>query len=411
MPVTLDDIVAARTRLRGAIKQTPTQRADALSAMVGAHVVLKLENLQVTGSFKARGAGNCLALMSDVDRVRGVVCASAGNHAQGVAYHAQRFGMKATIVMPVATPLIKVTRTAAYGAEVILFGDSYDDAYARASQLALASGAVYVHAYDDDAIIAGQGTVGLELLEQVPDADVVVVPIGGGGLISGIALARKSANPRLRIVGVEAVALPSMLRAMEAGTPVEVPAGRTLAEGIAVRKVGTRTLALCQQHVDEIVTVTDDEIARAILLLLEGEKTVAEGAGAAAVAALIAGRITGVAQKTVVAMVCGGNLDVTVLSRIIERGLVQSGRLTRLSLVLPDRPGALADMLGEVAAQRANVVEVHHERAFLQGSLSQVAVQLELETRGPEHARELLAGLARNGYVPPAEPTESGEVA
>jgi threonine dehydratase len=395
--VTTEQILQARVRLGDSIKRTPCVPSSSLSEALGAQVSLKLENLQVTGSFKARGAGNRLALLSDDEKKRGVICASAGNHAQGVAYHAQRLGMKATIVMPVGTPLVKVANTQGYGAHVELHGENYDDAYDEAMRLSNEHGYVYVHAYNDEDIIAGQGTVGVEIAEQMPDVDVVLIPVGGGGQIGGAALALKAALPRVKIVGVEASVLPSMKRAIAEGKPVKLPAARTLAEGIAVRMVGEKTVPLVRDYVDEIVLVEDDEIARAILFLLERDKTVAEGAGAAGVAALLGHKLD-VRGKKVCALISGGNIDVNVLSRIIERGLVESGRLTRLEVLVPDRPGALADMLGEVARHRANVVEVHHERAFGRGGLGQVVVQLVLETRGHDHARELMAGLKSRGF-------------
>ena len=400
--VTPADIRAARERLGDSIKRTPCVPSSALSEAIGADVSLKLENLQVTGSFKPRGAGNKMILLDEGERKRGVVCASAGNHAQGVAYHAQRLGIRATIVMPVGTPLIKVTRTQSYGADVKLAGENYDDAFDEASRLAKEHGYLYVHAYDDDAVIAGQGTVGFEIAEQMPDVDVLVVPIGGGGLIAGAAIALKSVRPSVRVVGVEAAVLPSMKRAVEAGAPVSLPAARTLAEGIAVRKVGARNVPIVKELVDDIVLVDDDEIARAILFLLERDKTVAEGAGAAGVAALLGRAASGgsldVRGKKVCALVCGGNIDMNMLSRIIERGLVESGRLTRFEVLVPDRPGALAQMLNEVARQRGNVVEVHHERAFGRGNVGQVAIEIVVETRGHDHAREIVAGLGSMGF-------------
>lgn len=396
--VTFSDITAARERLGDSVRTTPCAEAEALSTHTGARVTLKLENLQVTGSFKARGAGNKLALLGAAERARGVVCASAGNHAQGVAYHAERLGIAATIVMPVGTPLIKVARTQAFGADVVLAGENYDDAYDEARRIEQQRGACYVHAYDDDAIMAGQGTVGLEIAAQAPDVDVVVVPVGGGGLISGTALALKTLVPRARVVGVQVASLPSMKAALEAGRPVKLPPTRTLAEGIALRRAGERCVPMVQQYVDDIVLVEDEDIAGAILHLLEHEKTVAEGAGAAGVAALLANKVHGLVGKQVVALVCGGNIDVSVLSRIIERGLVESGRLGRLEVSIPDRPGGLAEMLGEVARQRGNIVEVQHERAFARGTFGTVVVQLVVETRGHEHVQEIVVALDKKGY-------------
>ena len=396
--VTFSDIQSARARLGDSVRTTPCDFAEALSAHTGARVTLKLENLQVTGSFKARGAGNKLALMGAEERGRGVVCASAGNHAQGVAFHAQRLGVKATIVMPVGTPLIKVARTQAFGAEVVLAGENYDDAYEEARRIEAERGATYVHAYDDEAIIAGQGTIGVEIAEQAPELDVLVVPVGGGGLIAGTALALKTLKPSVRVIGVQVASIPSMKAALQAGAPVMLPAARTLAEGIALLRAGERCVPLVKQHVDDIVLVEDEDIARAILHLLEQQKTVAEGAGAAAVAALLANKVMGLAGKRVVALVCGGNIDVSVLSRIIERGLVESGRLGRLEVTIPDRPGGLAEMLGEVARQRGNIVEVQHERAFARGSFGTVMVQMVVETRGHDHVQAIVEALAKKGY-------------
>jgi threonine dehydratase len=399
--ITLADIIAARQRIKSTVVRTPLARSSGLSSLIEGEVRLKLENLQHTGSFKARGALNRLMALTPEERARGVIAASAGNHAQGVAAYATKLGIASTIVMPLGTPLIKVTRTQRYGANVVLFGENYDEAYTRACELRDASGAVYIHAYDDDAIIAGQGTIGLEILEDMADVDDILVPIGGGGLIAGIGVAVKAQRPQTRIIGVEAAVLPSMQAAIQAGAPVKLEAARTLAEGIAVRRVGDKPLEVCKAVVDDIVTVEDDEIARAIVFLLENEKTVAEGAGAAAVAAVIANRVE-VKGRRVALLVCGGNIDVNVLSRIIERGLVESGRLARLSVFVPDRPGALAEALAEVARTRANVVEVHHERAFLAGRLGQVRVDLVVETRGAEHVGELVEALRSRGFEPVA---------
>jgi threonine dehydratase len=290
-----------------------------------------------------------------------------------------------------------VERTRSYGAEVILAGENYDAAFDHAERLKEERGRVYVHAYDDERIVAGQGTIGLEILEQVPDVETIVVPVGGGGLISGIALAVKSLAPRCRVVGVEPSVIPSMKRALEVGGPVTLDAHRTLADGIAVRRVGELNYALCRSYVDEIVTVDDNAIAGAVLYLLENEKVVAEGAGAAPVAALLGGQIKG-GRGTVVAVVSGGNIDVNLIERIIERGLVESGRLARVGLSVPDRPGALADVLERIAEQGANVLKVHHERTFTPASLSLVTVEVVVETRGTEHVNELLRALENAGY-------------
>jgi threonine dehydratase len=397
--VTLQDVLAARDRIRGLVAFTPCPLSEPFSELCGAQIHFKLENLQRTGSFKERGAANRLMLLSPEERKKGIVAASAGNHAQGVAVNAKRLGIQATIVMPETTPLVKVMATKGFGAKVILCGMSYDDAYAEARKLEAEKGYVFIHAFDDDGIIAGQGTAALEILEQVPDLDVLVASIGGGGWLGGMALAIKALKPNVRIVGVESSHLPKMRAAIDAGVPVTVAAATTLADGIAVKRAGDRTLPLFQRFVDEIAEVDDEEVANAILLLIEKEKTVAEGAGAAAAAALIQGRVKGLTPKAkVVCCISGGNIDVNVIARIIERGLVKEGRRVMLSLRVPDRPGMLAGVLATVAAERANVLEVHHNRAFFQGAIGDTEIELSLETKGPEHVEQLIAALGGKGF-------------
>jgi threonine dehydratase len=397
--ISLQDVLAARDRIRGNVAVTPCPQADVFSEMCGAQIYFKLENLQRTGSFKERGAANKLALLSAPERARGVVAASAGNHAQGVAYNAQRLGVKATIVMPETTPFIKVQATKKLGAQVELFGVSYDDAYGKARELEAKHGYVLIHAFDDDAIIAGQGTCALEILEQVPEIDVLIASIGGGGWLGGMALAIKSLKPSVRVIGVESSLLPKMRAALDAGGPVLIPNATTLADGIAVKRAGERTLPLFRKYVDEIVGVDDEEVANAILLLIEREKTVAEGAGAAPAAALLQGKIGGLTPRTkVVCAISGGNIDVNLIARIIERGLVKEGRRVILSLRVPDRPGMLAGVLATVAAERGNVLEVHHDRAFLSGAIGDTEIHLTLETKGPEHVEVLVAALKGRGY-------------
>jgi len=398
MSVTFQDIEAARRRIENAVKRTPCSPSQWMSDVVGAEVFLKLENLQRTGSFKERGALNRLLLLSDDDKKRGVIAASAGNHAQGLALHAAQLGVKATIVMPEGTPLIKVARTQQFGAKVVLSGQSYEEAYQTACDIRDAEELFFVHAYDDEAVIAGQGTIGLELIEQNPYLEAVVVPVGGGGLISGVAVAMKKVHPHVRIIGVESAVLPSMKASVEAGELVTLPPQSTIADGIAVGKVGERPFHLAKDLVDDFVTVDDDEIARAILFLLEREKTVAEGAGAAGVAALLSKKVKDLAGKRVCAIVCGGNIDVNIISRIIERGLAESGRLARLDVTIHDAPGALSDMLGTLAKARANVVEVHHERAFVGGALNEVAVEVVIESKGHSHVDDVIAALEAAGY-------------
>jgi threonine dehydratase len=386
--ITLQDIEDARARIRRDVYMSPCARSETLSRLLGCELYLKLENLQMTGSFKERGAVNCLALMPPEQRAAGVVAASAGNHAQGLAFVAKRCGVAATIVMPVGTPLIKVSSTRAHGAKVVLYGESYDEAAAEARRLADKRGLTLVHPFDDEAIIAGQGTVGLELLEQVPELDAVIAPIGGGGLIGGVGLAIKSLRPVAAVYGVEAALVPSMQRALAQGAPVLLDPARTLAEGIAVREVGRHTLPLVQKYVDRIVSVEEEDIAQAVLMLLEREKTVAEGAGAAALAAALYGELP-LDGKRVALIVSGGNIDVNVLSRIIDRGLVKSGRSMRVRVLVPDVPGALAKLLAAIAAHHGNVLQVQHDRLAARTELGVTAVELVLETRGLEHILEL----------------------
>jgi threonine dehydratase len=395
--ITIADVERARARIKDAIYVSPCAHSETFSKLTGNKVYFKLENLQMTGSFKERGALNKILSLTDDEKRRGVIAASAGNHAQGVSYHATRQGLRATIVMPTATPLVKVTRTREYGAEVVLHGASYDEAFEEAWRRHQAEGFTFIHAFDDDAIMAGQGTIGLELLEQNPYLEAVVLAVGGGGLAAGVAVAIKETNPRIKVYGVETAALPSMKRALEAGQPVVVPPARTIAEGIAVRRAGDKTLEVVRNYLDDVVLVDEEEIAEAILLLLEKEKTVAEGAGAAPLAALVHRRLP-VEGKKVAIVVCGGNIDVNVISRIIERGLVKSGRIIKLAVRLPDVTGALARLAGVVAEANANVLQIHHDRTFAQSDLNEALVELVLETRGFEHATEVRAALTNAGY-------------
>lgn len=396
--LTIDSIRAARERIRGRVYLTPCACSETLSQLTGNRLWLKLENLQMTGSFKERGALNRILTLSPDEAARGVIAASAGNHAQAVSYHATRHGIKAQICMPVGAPLVKVAQTRAYGAEVVLLGDTYDDAYQEACRRQREYGFTFLHAFNDEAVIEGQGTIGLELLEQVPDLDAVVAPIGGGGLLGGIACVLKELKPRVRVIGVQTERVPSMVEALKLHRPVTVPPASTIAEGIAVRRVGELTLPLAERYVDEIVTVTEDEIANAILLLLEREKTLAEGAGAAATAALLQ-RKTGLNGKNCVSLVCGGNIDVTLLSRIIERGLVKDGRLVRLHVYIADRPGGLQGIVEIVAARRGNVVDLRHERAYFGVHLGETVVDITIETRGPEHIAEIVGDLEAASYT------------
>jgi threonine dehydratase len=396
--ITLPDVQAALERVRQSIYLSPCTISATFSQLTGNSIYLKLDNLQRTGAFKERGALNKLLTLTKKERDQGVIAASAGNHAQGLAYHAGKRGIRAQICMPLTTPLIKVSATKAYGADVVLHGANYDDACEEAIRRGQQQQLTFIHPFDDDAVIAGQGTLGLEMLQQHPEIEAVVVPIGGGGLIGGIACAIKETNPKVQVVGVQTSRLPSMKAAVAEGKPVTIPAAATIADGIAVRRAGDRTLPLVQKYVDQIVTVDEEEIANAILLLLEREKTMAEGAGAAAIAAIVNHKIE-MSGKKIAVLVCGGNIDVTLLSRIIERGLVKDGRLVRLRVHLPDYPGALHRLTGILADHRANIVETSsYDRTYYGVNLGETAIDITMETRGPEQIAELLAALGAAGY-------------
>jgi threonine dehydratase len=396
--IQLTDIQTALNRIRSAIRISPCTPSETFTGLTHNSIFLKLDNQQRTGAFKERGALNKLLTLTPDERAHGVIAASAGNHAQGVAYHAGRHGIKARIFMPLPTPLTKVSATRAYGAEVVLQGANYDEAYEKAVENGRADRLTLIHAFNDDAVIAGQGTIGLEILEQQSDIEVVVVPIGGGGLIGGIACAVKESRPSVKVFGVQPARIPSMKAAVAQGKPVTLEPAKTIADGIAVRRAGERTLPLVQKYVDDIVTVEEEEIANAILLLLEHEKTLAEGAGAAALAAVLNRKLP-LKEKRVAVLVCGGNIDVTLLSRIIERGLVKDGRLVRLRVHLPDYPGALHRLTGILAEHRANIVETAYDRAYHGVNLGDTAIDITMETRGRDHIAELLAALVAAGYT------------
>ena len=396
-PLDVAAVEAARARLRGAIYQTPCPYSQTLSELTGTRCHVKLENLQMTGSFKERGAANLLLQLEEAERRRGVVAASAGNHGLAVAFHAARLGIPATIVMPTYAPLVKAGSARRYGADVILHGANYDEAYERATAVGAERGAVFVHPFDDVRVVAGQGTLGLELLEQVEDLDAVIVPVGGGGLITGVALALRARRPSVRVIGVQAAAVPAMQRALRARERVRVPAGATIADGIAVRQVGHVTFALAAQLVDEVVVVNEEELANAVLLLLEIEKTVVEGAGAAPLAALL-NRPLGLDNARVALVLSGGNIDVTMLARIIERGLVKDGRLVRLGVVLQDRPGALTRLTALIAEERVNILQIEHDRAFSRQAIGSTEVELTLETSGRKQIDALKQRLESAGY-------------
>ena len=393
--IDLQTIQQAAERLRGQVLLTPCVESRTLSQIVRAQVFLKFENLQFTASFKERGACNKLAQLSASERARGVVAMSAGNHAQGVADHAQRLGLRAVIVMPRFTPGVKVERTRGFGAEVVLHGDTLEQARAHAFELAAAQNLTFVHPYDDEAIVAGQGTVGLEMLQAVPDLDVLVIAIGGGGLIGGIATAAKALKSGIEVVGVQTARFPAMFNAIK-GT--HHPQGTsTIAEGIAVGTPGRITEAIIRERVDDLLLVDEGDIEQAVLMLLEIEKTVVEGAGAAGLAALLkhpdrfAGRKVGL-------VLCGGNIEPLLLAAIIERGMVRAGRLARLKVGSRDVPGALARITAVVADAGANIDEVHHQRAFSSLSAQNVEIELVLQTRGHEHVTEVLEQLRAAGF-------------
>jgi threonine dehydratase len=393
----LEDIEAAARRIKSAVYESPLVHSKMLSDLTGNAIYLKLENLQMTGSFKERGALNRILTMTDDEKRRGVIAASAGNHGQGVAYHAARRGIPAQIWMPRSTPMVKLAATRAHGAEVVLHGTSYDEAYEGAVERSLQTNATFVHAFDDEAVIAGQGTIGLEILAQNPALDVIVAPVGGGGLIAGVGCALKGRHAGIEVIGVQTSRLPSMTAALKSKMPVSLPPASTLADGIAVRRAGALTLPLVSKYVDHMVTVEEADIAAAILVLLEQEKTLAEGAGAIALAAVLQGK-TGHRGKHIAVLVSGGNLDVNVLARIIEQGMVRDGRRLRLRVRLPDYPGALERLASVIAKANANIVETSYNRAHYGVSLNEAAIDITMETRGRHHASELLATLKDSQY-------------
>lgn len=388
------DIQAAARRLQGAVLQTPCVESRTLSQITGAQVYLKFENLQFTASFKERGALNKLLLLSDAERARGVIAMSAGNHAQGVAYHAQRLGLRAVIVMPRFTPGVKVERTRGFGAEVVLHGDSLAEARAHAYQLAQEQQLTFVHPYDDEAIAAGQGTLALEMLEAQPDLDMLVVAIGGGGLIAGVATAAKAVRPGIEVVGVQTQRFPSMFNALR---QAELPMGTsTIAEGIAVTQPGTVTQAIVQRCVDDLLLVDEGDIEQAVLMLLEIEKTLVEGAGAVGLAALLR-HPERFRDKKVGLILSGGNIDPMLLAAIIGRGMVRSGRLARIRVSARDVPGVLARITATVAGAGANIEEVHHQRAFTMLAAQNVEIDFVLQTRNKAHIDEVIAALQATG--------------
>lgn len=396
--VTLEMVREAQARLQGVAHKTTLTHTRSISEMSGCDVFLKLENLQRTGSFKLRGAYNKVASLTPAEREKGVIAASAGNHAQGVAMAATAYGCKSTICMPAHAPLAKVAATRGYGADVVLHGDFFDEAAAKAAELAAEHGYTFVHPFNDPQVIAGQGTISLEILDDLPDVDAIVAPIGGGGLISGIAIAAKSIRPDIKIIGVQASNMPSMKVSVAAGAVTTVDGKASLADGITVKTPGDLTFDICRQYVDDIVTVDESEIATAILWLIERAKLVSEGAGAVPTAALMSGKIPSLNGKKVAALVSGGNIDVINVARIINNGLIQTWRKVYFSTIMPDKPGELVKLLQLLAQLNVNILSVTHERTQHGLSMGYTVVSLEAETANEEHVRKMMETLQQHDY-------------
>jgi len=395
--ITFKDIEAARDRIAGAVYDSPCRPSIPLSETTGMEIFCKLDNLQRTGSFKERGARNALAHLSPDQKKRGVIAASAGNHALGLSYQGKLLGVPVTVVMPKYAPLIKLSNCQKLGANVVLHGKDFAEAKAHAHEIAGEKSLAYIDGYDDPAIIAGQGTMGLEIIEQVSDVDAVIAPVGGAGLIAGVALAVKTLRPQTKIIAVEAENVASFSAALEAGNPTKIVLRPTLADGLAIPQVGANAFEIAHDLVDLAVTVTEEQIAIAILRLIESEKSVVEGAAATPLAACLSGKLKELAGKRVVLLLCGGNIDPNVLSRVIERGLVADGRLCRFTAVISDRPGGLADLASQIASTGASIKQVAHDRAFATSDVSTVNVLCTVETRNHQHLAELRAQLKSHG--------------
>ncbi|AFK18165.1 threonine ammonia-lyase [Haloferax mediterranei ATCC 33500] len=396
--LSLADIHAARERVETVARWTSLEYSHTFSDITGAEVHLKLENSQRTGSFKIRGATNRITTLSEEEKDAGVVTASAGNHAQGVALAATRAGVDSKIVMPEHAPISKVKATERYGGNVVLHGTDYDEAQAKAHEIEEEEGRTYVHAFDDEYVMAGQGTIGLEILEDCPDLDTVVVPIGGGGLISGIATAIKEQHPDVRVIGVQAEEASSAADSLDKGSIQTLDEADTIADGIAVRQIGGKTFEVIQEHVDEVVTVSDEEIAVALTYLLERSKTLVEGAGAVALAALVFEKFDYEADEVIVPTLSGGNIDMNTLTTVLMRGLVETGRYLKVRTELKDRPGSLEQLIEIIAEKKANIYAVRHDRTSRKIALNATEVELDLEMRGSEHVEELLSALRDEGY-------------
>ena len=396
--LSLDDVLAAKPRVERVARRTPLAASHTFSRMTGADVRLKLENFQRTGSFKIRGATNRIETLSSAEKAAGVVTASAGNHAQGVALAATRADVDSTIVMPEYAPIAKVNATRRYGGRVVLHGVDYSEAQAKAHEIEAEEGRTYVHAFDDPTVMAGQGTLGLEILDQCPDVETVVVGIGGGGLISGIATAIKARSPETRVVGVQAAGASSLADSLDKGEIVEIDEVDTIADGIATRRVGEQTFEVIRERVDEVVTVDDEAIAMAVTHLLERSKTLVEGAGAVPLAAVLTEAFDYEDEELIVPALCGGNIDLNVLTTVLMRGLVETGRYLRIRTVLKDRPGALLHLTEILTEHRTNIHAIHHDRTSKDVAMSAAEVELDLETRGEEHVATLLAALRDHDY-------------
>jgi len=395
--ISLEDIKSAWERISQFIHMTPVESSRTLSELSGCEIYLKLENFQKTGSYKVRGALNKVLRLGEVERSKGVIAASAGNHAQGVAYAASQVRVPSTIVMPETAPISKISATKGYGAEVVLWGEDFDTAYSKALEIAKERGLTFIHAFNDPDIIAGQGTIGLEILKVMEDVDLVIVPVGGGGLISGVSIALKETNPRIRVIGIQAEGASAVYSSFKEGRLIELSKVSTIADGIAIRKPGDLTMSIIQRYVDDVILVSDEEISSAILLLMERAKLVVEAAGAVGVAAAISGKIPLKGVKALI-ILSGGNIDVNMIARLIERGLIKTGRLLRFSTTLPDRPGALAGILKVIAEERGNVISINHDRINLRIRPAETEVSITIETSGGEHIERILKSLKLHGY-------------
>jgi len=395
--VTIEEIQAARKRIEGAVYYSPCPESIPLSELTGMKIFTKLDYEQRTGSFKERGARNALVQLAPDQQARGVIAASAGNHAQALAYQGRLLGIPATVVMPKYAPLIKIGNCEKLGATVVLHGKDFSEAKEKAHDIAQERGLAYIDGYDDPAIIAGQGTMGLEILEQVPDLDAVVIPVGGGGLLAGVAVALKSLRPQVKIIAVEADHVASFSAAIQAGKPVRIAMQPTLADGLAIAQVGANAFATAAPLIDRIIVVSEEQIAVSVLRVVELEKGVVEGAAATPLAACLSGQLPELAGKRVVLLLCGGNIDPNVLSRVVERGLVADGRLARFTAIISDRPGGLADLAAKIASASARIKQVVHDRAFAGSDVSAVHVQCTVETRNHAHLAELRARLRESG--------------